>query len=82
MSMKVVFKCLLIYYPIILNLYMEDYMKKESITICANNQIEAERLREQFNQEDNTNKYRLNIIISGEEEPVLSLSQFLLAKMK
>lgn len=57
-------------------------MKKESITICANNQIEAERLREQFNQEDNTNKYRLNIIISGEEEPVLSLSQFLLAKMK
>lgn len=57
-------------------------MKKESITICANNQIEADKIREQFDQDGHANKYRLNIIISGEEEPVLSLSQFLLAKMK
>ena len=57
-------------------------MKKESITICANNDKEAEQLREQFKQADNTNKYRLNIIVSGEDEPILSLSQFLLSKMK
>ena len=54
-------------------------MKKESITICVNNHEEASKLRKQIQCDD---KYRLNIIISGEEDPVLSLSQFLLAKMK
>ncbi len=53
-------------------------MKKESITICVNNQEEASKIREEIKQD----KYRLNIIISGDEEPALSLSRFLLARMK
>lgn len=57
-------------------------MKKESITICVNNNIKADKIREQFKQYDYTNKYRLNIIISGEEDPVNYLSNFLLAKIK
>ena len=57
-------------------------MKKESITICVNNKEEASQIREKIKQESNDDKYRLNIIISGDEEPALSLSRFLLARMK
>ena len=57
-------------------------MKKESITICVNNKEEARQIREKIKQESNDDKYRLNIIISGDEEPALSLSRFLLARMK
>ena len=53
-------------------------MKKESITICVNNKEEANKIREKIKQD----KYRLNIIISGDEDPVLSLSNFLLARIK
>lgn len=57
-------------------------MKKESITICVKNQEEANKIREKIKQENNDDKYRLNIIISGDDEPALSLSRFLLARMK
>lgn len=57
-------------------------MKKESITICANNQTEAAKLREEFKQNSYANKYKLNIIILGNEDPVYLLSDFLLAKTK
>lgn len=57
-------------------------MKKESITVYANNQIEAKQIRERFKQDNNFNQYKIHIIISGTEDPVLSLSQFLLAKIK
>ena len=53
-------------------------MKKESITICVNNKEEANNIREKMKQD----KYKLNIIISGDEDPVLSLSNFLLARIK
>lgn len=57
-------------------------MKKESITLCAKNQEEAQRIRNQFKQDTCIKQYRLNILISGSEDTVLSLSQFLLAKIK
>ena len=57
-------------------------MKKESITICASNQMQADKLRNQFNQSDYADKYRLNIIITGTEDLVYSFSKFLLAKIK
>lgn len=57
-------------------------MKKESITIYVENKEEVDEVRNKFKQECNSDKYRLNIIISGNDDPVLSLSQFLLAKIK
>lgn len=57
-------------------------MKKESITICANNIDEAKKIRENFKQNNNHHKYRLHIIISGQENPITSLSEFLLSTIK
>lgn len=57
-------------------------MKKESITICVNNIDEAKKIRENFKQNNSDNKYRLHIIISGQENPITSLSQFLLSTIK
>lgn len=53
-------------------------MDKEIITIYASTEIEAKKIRESFN---NSNKYKLNIIICGDEEPINSLSKFLLANI-
>ena len=57
-------------------------MKKESITICVDNQKEADEAREAFKQNGYDDKYRLNILIAGDDDPVLSLSQFLMSRMK
>lgn len=57
-------------------------MKKESITVYANNQTEADKLRKEFKQNGHANKYKLNIIILGNEDPVYILSHFLLARTK
>lgn len=57
-------------------------MKKESITLFAKNEEEAQHIRSKFQQDECDKQYRLNIIISGYEDTILSLSQFLLAKMK
>ena len=52
--------------------------KKESITICVKTEIEAKEIRDNFN---NFNKYKLNIIICGDEEPISCFSKFLLANI-
>lgn len=52
-------------------------MKKEIITICAGDPLEAQEIRENFN---NT-QYKLNIIICGTENPVEFLGTFLLGKI-
>ena len=53
-------------------------MKKESITICVKTISEAKKIRENFNS---SNKYKLNIIICGDEELTSSFSKFLLSSI-
>lgn len=53
-------------------------MKKESITICVKTVKEAKYIRANFNS---SNKYKLNIIICGDEEPISSFGKFLLANI-
>lgn len=52
-------------------------MEKEIITICAKDQFEAAKIRENFQH----TKYKLNIIICGAENPVEFLGAFLLKKI-
>ena len=54
-------------------------MKKETITIHVNNEIEAKEVRQRFNESSFSDKYKLNIIISGNEDPAESLGSFLLS---
>ena len=60
-------------------------MKKESITICVDNSVtheELKRIRNNFKAQGYAEKYRLNIIISGNANTVDNLSSFLLEKVK
>lgn len=60
-------------------------MKKESITICVDNSItqeELQRIRARFKEQGHAEKYRLNIMISGNNNAVDTLSSLLLSEVK
>ena len=54
-------------------------MKKEVITVCAKNQDEANEIRKYFKELGFMDKYKLHVIISGNEDPAESLGSFLLS---
>ena len=60
-------------------------MKKGIITIGVDNkttQEEIEEIRKNFKESDLANRYRLNILISGDDDIELSLSSFLAERLK
>ena len=59
--------------------------KKGSITITVPNNTTADEIkniRQDFNKNELSKEYRLNIIISGIEEPIINLGAFLAAYTK
>lgn len=60
-------------------------MKKQSITISAPNDItkeEIKEIRKLFQDDELSKSYRLNILISGEEDMKSVLSDFLLERLR
>ena len=58
---------------------------KENITIAVPSDITAEELkniRQEFNESELSQNYRLNIIISGCADPISNLGSFLAAYVK
>jgi hypothetical protein len=59
--------------------------KKNSITISVSSNTTAEeikKIRQEFNENELSKEYRLNIIISGCAEPISNLGAFLAAYVK
>ena len=59
--------------------------KKGSITISVPNNTTEEdikHIRQEFNKSDMSKEYRLNIIISGFQEPISNLGAFLASYVK
>lgn len=60
-------------------------MKKESITICVENNITNEELRtirNNFKSNGYSDKYRLNIIVSGNDNAIDNIGGFILSNLK
>ena len=59
--------------------------KKSSITILVPNYTtieEIKNIRQEFNESELSKEYKLNIIISGREEPISNLGVFLASYIK
>lgn len=59
--------------------------KKSNITILVPDNItteEIKKIRQEFNKSDVAKEYRLNIIISGQGEPISNIGAFLAAWIK
>lgn len=59
--------------------------KKGNITISVPNNTKTEdikNIRKEFNESELSKEYRLNIIISGYEEPIVNIGSFLAAYTK